>query len=125
MSDYEEKFDLQAIYSILRKWAKNGIHEVDTYSHLAQEYRDTVKENIDPHTELNVALGMINRRLAIIGAPPISALVVKKSTGEPGGGFWGCSSNVPARPSNKDERSATWASLVKEVISYDWPSTLP
>lgn len=125
MSHNESDFDLNEIYHILRRWAKNTNHEIGTYSQLAQEYLDIRSEHIDPHTELNKVLGIINRSLAIIGAPPISALVVNNKSGVPGNGFWGCSTNVPAKPPTKNKQFEIWTLLVQEVIAYSWPKDLP
>ena len=58
------------------------------------------------------------------GAPAISSLVVLQSTFEPGGGFWGCAANVPARPKVEYERLKVLSDIQKAVHAYDWPATL-
>ena len=125
MSYYEDNFDLQEIYSILCKWAKNDGNEIGDYSRLAQEYLDKKQQHIDVHTELNKILGIINNRLSNIEAPPLSALVVNKESQMPGKGFWGCAPNAPKKPSSKDEQEKMWKNLVQDVRNYNWPEILP
>jgi hypothetical protein len=48
-----------------------------------------------------------------------------QDTGQPGGGFWGCAPNVPPRPAREPDRDAEWIRIVKDVLAYNWPPTLP
>lgn len=70
-------------------------------------------------------LGEINQRLASINAPALSALVVLKATGRPGGAFWGCAPNVPPRPKKESDQDTAWVRIYTAVIGFDWPPVLP
>jgi hypothetical protein len=116
--------DLDDIYFVLRGWAL--AKQYKTYTDLSQQYRVRTGDWFEPHLSWDRPLGALNDRLyAATRAPALSALVVLKATGEPGGAFWECAPNVPPRPPTDVERLAEWARIVAGVHAYDWPSMLP
>ncbi|MDP1915397.1 MAG: hypothetical protein Q8L14_04065 [Myxococcales bacterium] len=116
--------NLDDLYQILRAWAAQ--RTCKTYSDLSIAYQSRTGDRFEPHGSWDVPLGELNRRLhSALGAPAISALVVKKDTKEPGGGFWGCATNVPPRPTSADARLAAWAKVLNDVHAYPWPPTYP
>ncbi len=91
-----------------------------SYSDLSNRYMEKTGELYDHHGNWDKPLGLLNRELAAIGAPALSALVVLKGKNEPGGKFWGCASNVPERPKTPDERFSEWVKILNAVFAYDW-----
>ena len=115
---------LDDIYAILRGWAI--AKTIDTYTSLSHAYKARTGDWFEPHGTWDAPLGELNRRLqSRIHAPALSALVVLKSGGEPGGLFWGCAPNVPARPSTDIQRLAEWSKIVATVHAFPWPRALP
>ena len=106
------------IMEILVEWAKK--RTPNTYSELSKAYRKKTGEWHEPHGTWDHHLGDINRSLAEKGAPPISALVIRKDTIEPGGKFWGCAPNVPERSKDVKTRMVKWVKLLNAVFDYDW-----
>ena len=115
--------DIDAVYSVLRSWALGKT--VKTYTDLSNEYRKATGVWFEPYRSWDAPLGTVNRHMAGVGLPAISALVVLKEKGEPGGAFWGCAPNVPAKPKGEIERLAEWQRIVKDVHGANWPSVLP
>lgn len=116
--------DLNATYAILTGWAK--AKQVKAYSDLSREYQAAEGGDLlEPHGTWDIPLGTINVCLARKRLPALSALVIKKDTGEPGGDFWGCAPNVPPRPKTAIDRVAVWAQIVKDVHATNWPKRLP
>jgi hypothetical protein len=118
--------DIDDVYAVLRTWAVAKPGQIHPYSELSRQYRDRTGEWFEPHGSWDRPLGALNQRLHdAIGAPALSALVVLKEVGEPGGAFWGCAPNVPPRPRSDIDRLAEWSRIVREVHAYDWPLALP
>jgi hypothetical protein len=115
--------DHDIVYAILRQWAAEGAPRY--YSDLSNAYRARTGDWHEPHGSWDVPLGGINNRLAKIKAPALSALVILKGENEPGGNFWGCAPNVPARPKDAGVRAAEWYRIFQDVIAYKWPDALP
>ena len=117
--------DINVVYEILRSWATARKVQVKPYGDLSREYQQSTGVWLEPHGTWDAPLGAINQRLAKQGLPAISALVVLKEKGEPGGAFWWCAPNVPPRPKGDVERVAEWSRFVKEVGAAKWPNALP
>jgi hypothetical protein len=119
--------DFDAIYMILAAIARNGI--LLTYGGLSTRYYETTGDWHEPHGSWDEPLGQLNQMLHSAGWPALSAVVVLQSKvaefGEPGGGFWESSPNIPARPTNADRRTAQWGQLLNMVYEADWPNTIP
>ena len=114
------------LYVVLRGWAVAKPGKVRTYTQLSQDYQALTNEWHEPHGSWDVPLGDINRRVwDELEAPALSALVVLKESGLPGGDFWGCAPNAPPRPKKADDVLIAWAAIVKEVHAYAWPKTYP
>jgi len=115
--------NLDDLYVVLRKWASGKGPQ--SYTDLSHKYQARTGDWFEPHGSWDKPLGELNNRLATIGAPALSALVILQGANEPGGGFWGCAPNVPRRPSNEIERLEEWNRIVAEVRAYPWPDILP
>jgi hypothetical protein len=115
--------NLDEFYVILRNWATGKGPQ--TYGALSREYQARTGVWLEPHGSWDRPLGELNNRLAAMGAPALSALVILQDAHEPGDGFWGCAPNVPRRPSNEMDRLEKWNTIVKEVRAYPWPENLP
>lgn len=115
--------NLDDLYSVLRTWALAKTRR--TYTELSQDYHRQTGDWLEPHGSWDIPLGDLNRRLHAAGAPALSALVVLKATGQPGGAFWGCAPNVPPKPKTDIERLAAWSQIVSSVHAYAWPGSLP
>src|SRR4029077_16961063 len=109
--------DLDALYAVLRQWAVAG-RPPQTYAELSRAYHAQTGHWFEPHGSWDLPLGELNNRLAAIGAPALSALVILKDTKEPGRGFWNCAPNVPQRPQNDIVRVSEWGRIVKAVFDY-------
>jgi len=115
--------DLDHLYAVLRGWAVgDGPH---TYTDLSNAYLARTGEWFEPHGSWDEPLGELNNRLATVGAPALSALVILKGKNEPGGNFWGCAPNVPTRPSTVEARITEWNRIVTAVRIHAWPEALP
>ncbi len=110
--------DTKIVMEILVEWAKNK--DVKSYSALSNCYLKKTGEDHKAHGTWDKPLGILNRKLAELGAPALSALVIVKNKNEPGGKFWGCASNVPARPKTDDDRMREWKKILDSVFLYDW-----
>ena len=117
------KPNIDHIYAVLRQWAETG--KPQTYAQLSHDYHARTGECFEPHGSWDTPLGELNIHLASVGAPALSALVVLQKTNEPGDRFWGCASNVPPRPRTEIDRLTEWSRMVKEVIGFNWPLSLP
>jgi hypothetical protein len=115
--------DLDELYEVLRQWAVGG--KPQTYGDLSRAYHARTGDWYEPHGSWDGPLGELNNRLAVVGAPALSALVILQDGNEPGGRFWGCAPNVPRRPQNDIARLAEWDRIVKAVLAYRWPAMLP
>ncbi len=115
--------DIDDLYAVLRTWT-GARGKPGTYTELSQQYQARTGDWFEPHGTWDRPLGELNQRLAAVGAPALSALVVLQETQRPGGGFWGCASNVPS-PRNESEREKEWVRIVREVLHYSWPAALP
>ena len=115
--------DIDEIYQVLRQWAILGAPK--TYKDLSLEYYKRTGAWFEPHGSWDVPLGTLNKRLAAVDAPALSALVILQEKNEPGGKFWGCAPNVPPRPRSEVARWTEWDRIVKTVCAYDWPQKLP
>jgi len=60
-------------------------------------------------------LGQLNQMLHAAGWPPRSAGVALQATGEPRGGFWESSPNVPPAPSNSLARTGLYGQILAQV----------
>lgn len=116
------KPNLDDLYVVLRGWAI--AKQVKSYTDLSRDYQALTQEWFEPHGSWDGPLGSLNRALHASGAPALSALVVLKEAGEPGGEFWGCAPNVPPRPTNDVQRVATWSQIVTAVHAYPWRPSL-
>lgn len=114
--------DPDDLYAVLVKWASGG--RPQSYGVLSRDYEARTGDWFEPHGSWDHPLGSLNQRLAKVGAPALSALVVLQDSGEPGMGFWGSASNVPQRPADELTRSVEWARIVKDVLAHDWPRHL-
>ena len=117
------KPDISILYDILKTWASN--EEPRSYKDLSHDYHNRTQEWHEPHGSWDEPLGELNKILANAGAPAISAMVILKGKNEPGGNFWGCAPNVPAKPKDEIERISEWSKIVKTVCTYPWPSEIP
>lgn len=117
------KPDVGHLYAVLRQWA--AAKKPQTYTQLSHDYHAKAGEWFEPHGSWDAPLGELNNLLATVGAPALSALVIRQETSEPGDGFWGCASNVPPRPKKDIDRLAEWSRIVKDVIAFNWPIALP
>jgi hypothetical protein len=115
--------NLDVLYAILCEWAAKGAPH--TYTDLSNAYQARTGDWFEPHGSWDRPLGTLNNRLAKVGAPALSALVVLKEENEPGGNFWGCAPNVPPRPRNMADRLTEWNRIVTDVLAYWWPEALP
>ena len=112
------------LYAVLREWAI--ARRVHTYLELSQQYQARTGAWFEPHGSWDAPLGSLNQRVHdALDAPALSALVVLKDKGQPGGAFWGCAPNVPPRPKGDVERLAEWSRIVGAVHSFSWPPALP
>jgi hypothetical protein len=119
-----QKPNIDDVYKVLRVWA--AAQQIHTYTELSGAYQARTNDWFEPHLSWDAPLGELNQRLYdAIGAPALSALVALKTEQEPGGSFWGCAPNVPARPATDIARLAEWARIVKDVHAYSWPVALP
>jgi hypothetical protein len=118
--------NLDDLYIVLRAWAVAKHNQTRTYTDLSQDYKARTGDWFEPHGSWDKPLGELNRRLHAAGAPALSALVIVGATKEPGGGFWGCSPNVPPRPKNEFARLTEWQRIVADVLAHNnWPAALP
>lgn len=117
------KPDIDTVYAVLRRWAKQ--RKPQTYTDLSRAYQSETGDWFEPHGSWDAVLGELNRRLSGVGAPALSAVVVLRATNEPGAAFWGCAPNVPPRPKSDDDRLAEWTRIVNEIETYPWPEKLP
>lgn len=119
--------NFDAIYAVLAAVARDAT--LLTYGDLSNRYRDETGDWHEPHGSWDVPLGQLNQMLDASGWPPLSAVVVLRAGGggfgEPGGGFWESSPNIPARPADADTRTAQWGQLLNEVYEADWPTAMP
>jgi hypothetical protein len=115
--------DLDDLYVVLRQWAL-GVGP-QTYTDLSHAYHTRTGVWFEPHRSWDQPLGILNNRLAALGAPALSALVILKGENEPGAKFWGCAPNVPSRPKNDLARLTEWNRIVTAVRTYPWPEVLP
>lgn len=114
--------DVSTVFNILKGRVKNGKANVLTYSELSQAYYNCTGIYHEPHGSWDAILGTINNQLYTKEAPPISAIVILKGKNEPGGGFWGCSPNVPNRPKTEEEKITVWMEILEDIGNYDWKS---
>jgi hypothetical protein len=120
--------DFDALYAILAVVARtpNGLI---TYGQLSQQYLAATGVDLPPHGSWDAPLGQLNTMLHAAGWPPLSAVVVLQTRdggfGEPGGGFWESSPNIPPRPADPDVRTALWGQLLQQVYDAPWPATMP
>ena len=114
--------NLDELYTILRGWALDG--RPQTYRQLSEAYRERTGDWLHWRGSWDEPLGDINNRLAGVGAPALSAVVILHDQNEPGGQFWGCAPNVPPRPRTDQARLTEWTRILNEVRAYPWPPTL-
>ena len=122
--------DFEALYAILAAVARSNPNDgLLTYSQLSQRYFDATQDWHEPYGSCDAPLGQLNRILHAVSWPPLSAVVVLKTRdggfGEPGGGFWESSPNIPARPADALARTAEWGRLLNQVYAVIWPATIP
>jgi hypothetical protein len=115
--------DIDVVYTILRDWAAAGTPR--TYTELSNDYAVRTGVGFEPHGTWDRPLGTINNRVWKIKAPALSALVILKETGEPGGNFWECAPNVPSRPKDAAARAERWLRIFQDVVAFTWPDKLP
>jgi len=93
--------DFEALYAILAAVARNRNNGLLTYGQLSQQYLAATGDWHEPHGSWDAPLGQLNQMLNAVRWPPLSAVVVLQTPdggfGEPGGGFWESSPNIPAR----------------------------
>jgi len=119
------KPDVAHVYAVLRHWATAGRAKPQSYTQLSHDYHALTGEWFEPHGSWDTPLGELNKILASVGAPALSALVVLQETKEPGDGFWGCAPNVPYRPKKDIDRLTEWSRIVTAIGNYNWPASLP
>jgi hypothetical protein len=56
----------------------------------------------------------LSERCCAVGAPPLAALVVRKDTGKPGGGW--------LEPNSRRDPDEAWAEDLARVFAYPWPA---
>ncbi|EOB3575184.1 hypothetical protein ACHELY_004424, partial [Vibrio vulnificus] len=117
------KVSLEVVYSILIEWVRKG--SAQTYTDLSHEYYDITGEWLEPHGNWDYPLGELANLVCSAGCPPITALVVLKGKNEPGGDFWGCAPNVPARPKDEMARLGEWVRMTNECFAHNWTDSLP
>lgn len=114
---------LEHVYAVLRQWATTK--QPQSYRRLSHDYHALTGAWFEPHGSWDTPLGELNKHLASVGAPALSALVILQGNNEPGAGFWGCAPNVPHRPREGIQRVTEWNRIVQEVIAHNWSATLP
>ncbi len=119
--------NFDAIYAVLAAVARD--ETLLTYGDLSTRYHDETGDWHEPHGSWDAPLGELNQMLHAIDWPPLSAVVVLQARGggfgEPGGGFWESSANMPARPADADARTAQWGHLLRNMYEAEWPDAMP
>ncbi len=115
--------DFDAIYAVLAEVARRGAQL--TYGDLSRAYHQATGDWHEPHGSWDNPLGELNQRLERLGWPALSGVVVLDGVGEPGGGFWGGSPNVPRRPVNDVARIAEYGRIMRDVYAAPWPEQFP
>ena len=119
--------NFDAIYAVLAAVARD--EGLLTYGDLSNRYLEATGDWHEPHGSWDEPLGQLNQMLNAIGWPPLSAVVVLQARdggyGEPGGGFWESSPNIPARPAAAVDRTGQWSGLLNGVYAADWPAGMP
>ena len=115
--------DLDDLYAVLVPVARRQGQM--TYAQLSQAYYDRTQDWHEPHGSWDTPLGELNRMLHAVRWPPPSAVVVLQDVGEPGGGFWESSPNVPPRPADEIARIALYGRILRQVHEANWPDTIP
>jgi hypothetical protein len=111
--------DLDELYAVLRQWTIEG--RPQTYGALSRAYYARTRRRVAPRG-WGAPLGKLNNRLyAAIRAPALSALVIRQDTKQPGALFW----DVPDRLQSDSVRRSKWKRILKKVLAYPWPPTLP
>src|SRR3954451_3677056 len=95
-----------------------------TYRQLSEAYQLRTGDWFHWHGSWDEPLGELNQRLAMVGAPAISALVILQDQNEPGARFWGSAHTVPSRPKSDSVRIEKWTAILNDVRTYQWPQTL-
>src|SRR5438034_1114873 len=113
--------DLENLYAVLAPVARRRPGGQIFYSDLSQQYFDRTNEWYEPHGSWDYPLGDLNRMLHTVGWPPLSAVVVLKDDGEPGGLFWESSPNIPRRPADPVARIALYGQILGQVHEAPWP----
>lgn len=120
--------NFDALYAILADVARD--QGLLTYGELSNSYLAATGDWHEPHGSWDAPLGQLNVMLHGVQWPPLSSVVVLQTRdgghGEPGGGFWESSPNIPARPADALSRTAVWGQLLNEVYEdVTWPATIP
>jgi NAD(P)-dependent dehydrogenase (short-subunit alcohol dehydrogenase family) len=85
----------------------------------------TWAKSITIATDDSEAIEVLEADLAAPDLPALSGVVVLDGLGEPGGGFWGGSPNVPRRPANDVARIAEYGRIMRGVYAAPWPEQFP
>ena len=115
--------DLDELYAVLLEWAVAG--KPQSYGDLSRAYQARTGDWFESYRSWGTPLCKLNNRLDAVGAPALSALVIRKDTKQPGRRFWDSAPNVPKRPQNDSARRSKWKRILKDVLAYQWPPTLP
>jgi hypothetical protein len=119
--------DLEHLYSILASVARQegaSLGQI-TYSDLSQAYLDRTGEWHEPHGSWDQPLGDLNLMLHALRWPPLSAVVVLKDGGEPGGLFWESCPSIPPRHPDEVTRIAMYSRILERVLGAPWPEVIP
>lgn len=89
-----------------------------TYGYLMRKFG--ISRGSDPGETVVGALGKIDQREYAVGAPGFAAIVVRKDTGYPGGGFF-CWDGVPAelRRPNSEGQKPVLSDAEKEYVNKE------
>ncbi len=115
--------DLDAVYTILTAVARRRTQL--SYEDLSDRYCVLTKQWHDPLATWREPLAELSQILHRAGWPALSAVVVLKTTSEPGRGFWGSSPNVPQQPSSSFLRTVQYGQLLEQIYRAPWPRRIP
>jgi len=115
--------DLDTVYTILAAVARR--RKQLSYEDLSDTYCALTREWHEPLASWREPLAELCRILHGAGWPPLPAVVVLKTTSEPGRGFWGSSPNIPPQPAGAFARTVQYGNLLEQIYKAPWPKSIP